>query len=73
MDFTQLALQPQVVDEQLHEFNDRNESLISNNFRGVPSGGIDGFIPPKLPKLKLNLTAAAEYVANLANVNMWWL
>ena len=32
-------------------------------------GGIQEFIPPKLPKL--DLTTDAEYVANLADVSMW--
>jgi len=37
--------------------------------RGVPKVGIKGFISPKLPKL--DLTTAAEYLANLVNVIMW--
>ena len=32
-------------------------------------GGSKGFIPPKLPKL--DLTTDAEFVANLADVNVW--
>ena len=37
--------------------------------QGRTQGGINEFIPRKLSKL--DLTAAAEYVANLVNVNMW--
>jgi len=43
-------------------------TLFYNLIPGVYPRGYK-FIPPKLPKL--DLTADAEYVADLVNVNMW--
>ena len=38
--------------------------------RGIPKG-YKGIYTPKIAKL--DLTTDTEYVANLVNVNMWWL